>query len=573
LVEATAPDAEAQCKQRAVDLVRRIVRSTFGVEAGELPPGALSDAYDEAVDEIAPLFAADPEIGSALPKLAGLVAWARHIEVLPAELPVLAGAIRADGLDGSSKRSNGEMFRAQSANLLARIDAQRPLVEDSPVHERVDKMKLGLEVLEAFDRAGVGREDLAQEASSDQMIRTAATAASVAVTVADSPSSGLKTVKPITRGLRGGMLLPYWLVVGLTAGGSIAKFLALVGLAAGGLLLSLAVFGVLGGWSSLAAVVGTGVLLLAFAYAALRTGSMLHGIVLLTPVIPLLAFCAYLLSGREAGDEADTLVALSTVATVAAVVAALVLLGSLPAPVVSPQAVLGQVIRHWRSVLQALVILAIAIGAVWFLVTYVDDIPPYVDDVADWLISPIGLVGCVIAVAVGAVLSFAGGRLLREWRDGGDGVGWKLYNVEHPSGISASWAAVYGTIYLVIAIAVASWNGAEVSPWIRWSAFVTALLFALALLLVVPWASVSLAYLRLRRGLQAEVSEGLVTLPPDVAGSRAEVASILVRRGQAYRYLVRPDGTQLRTRWFGNRLAAAVRKAASADFAPAGGSR
>ena len=82
------------------------------------------------------------------------------------------------------------------------------------------------------------------------MIRTAATAASVAVTLADSSRSGLTAIKPITRTLRGGMLVPYWTVLGLAAGGSVARFLALWTLASGALLVTLPLLGVIHGWAA-----------------------------------------------------------------------------------------------------------------------------------------------------------------------------------------------------------------------------------------------------------------------------------------------------------------------------------
>ena len=111
-------------------------------------------------------------------------------------------------------------------------------------------VSLGMTALNAFDRAGIGREPLTQEAASDQMIRTAATAAAVAVTVADSDRSGLAAVRPVTRVMRGAMLLPYWTITGLTRGGNLAQFLGLLGLAVGGALVVMALFGVLPAWAA-----------------------------------------------------------------------------------------------------------------------------------------------------------------------------------------------------------------------------------------------------------------------------------------------------------------------------------
>ena len=100
--------------------------------------------------------------------------------------------------------------------------------------------------LSAFDRAGIGREPWNQEASSDLIIRSATTAAAVAATVVDSDRSGLAPIKPVTRLLRGVMLLPYWTVTGLTSRAMLARTLALLALCRSvATLLALALFGVL----------------------------------------------------------------------------------------------------------------------------------------------------------------------------------------------------------------------------------------------------------------------------------------------------------------------------------------
>ena len=81
--------------------------------------------------------------------------------------------------------------------LLTRLD--RHIRGESPELSPQDRVA----ALAALDRAGIGREPLNQEGASDQMIRTATTAAAVAATVADSEQSGLTAAKPVTRALRG----------------------------------------------------------------------------------------------------------------------------------------------------------------------------------------------------------------------------------------------------------------------------------------------------------------------------------------------------------------------------------
>ncbi|MFD1052061.1 DUF3376 domain-containing protein, partial [Kibdelosporangium lantanae] len=185
---------------------------------------------DKAIEELAFAYAAEP--GSALPAtcpyLAELVAWSVHIQIILEELPELRRAILADGVDGASTRSNSERFVKQYSSLVD--DIERLHTHAALTHHTVD---IGLKALLAFDRAGIGREPLGEEAASDQMIRTAATAAATAMTVVDSDNLGVKAVRPVTRSLRGLVLLPYWAILGLTRGGQLARFLGQFGLAAG----------------------------------------------------------------------------------------------------------------------------------------------------------------------------------------------------------------------------------------------------------------------------------------------------------------------------------------------------
>src|SRR5690606_29487465 len=145
------------------------------------------------------------------------------------ELPRVADAIRRDRGDGANPRSRGEVFLEEQARLLDRL--HEPPADGTAAH-----LALGMQCLDAFDRAGVGREPLDDEATSDQLIRTAVTSMAVAATVADGPRSGLGFAKPATRAVRGVALLPYWVTLGLTSGGRIARLLATLGLAVGGVL-------------------------------------------------------------------------------------------------------------------------------------------------------------------------------------------------------------------------------------------------------------------------------------------------------------------------------------------------
>ena len=160
-------------------------------------------------------------------------------------------------------------------------------------------------------------------------------------TLLDSDGSGLGGIaKPVTRTLRGAMLLPYWVVTGLTAGGAAARALAFAGLTIGGVLLTLSLLGLLGSASPAGALLGLGAVLCALGYAAMRSGTLLHGLVLLAPVSPLVAVGLT----DVLGDTSEaTIGAAWTVGIVLALVLALILLASLPSPVLSPAAT----VKHW----------------------------------------------------------------------------------------------------------------------------------------------------------------------------------------------------------------------------------
>ena len=274
---------------------------------------------DQALTELTAVFdtrRTDARLPSAMPGLADIFAWALHLEAVPDELPVLAQAVLADRVDGANPRSRGEVFLEENQHLLRRLDAAAHAPETLTAADRV-------QALEVFDRAGIGWEPLREEAGSDLIIRTATSAAAVMTTVADSDRSGLTAAKPVTRALRGGMLLPYWAIWGLTSRQAVPRGLALLGFALGGVALTLALFGVLSsGLAGPAAALGAGAVLAAFAYGALRTGSLLHSIVLLTPLIPLAAYAS------TVRDSSDTQ-GISTLVIAIVLALSLMLLGSI----------------------------------------------------------------------------------------------------------------------------------------------------------------------------------------------------------------------------------------------------
>ena len=236
------------------------------------------------------------DLPAMMPALAAIFAWARQLDLIPEEMAALAAAVRQDDVEGASPRSRGMALLKEEEPLLTRLE--KALGRERPVAAR-DRVRL----LAAFDRAGVGREDLSVETSSDLVIRSASTAGAVAASVLDSPSSGLAAVRPVTKVVRGAMLVVHWTVVGLTSRSVIPRTLAMLGLALGSVMLVASLLGTLPeSWSGPASLIGSSCLLAAFAFGALRTGTFLHGLVLLSPIVPLLTY-AFSLPGVTRGHR------------------------------------------------------------------------------------------------------------------------------------------------------------------------------------------------------------------------------------------------------------------------------
>ncbi|WP_329790317.1 patatin-like protein [Lentzea sp. DG1S-22] len=493
--------------QRARAVVDQVVATMFGPEL----PVQMATCAELACEELTGIYEAEGDLSPSSLKLAELAAWGLHWRIICEELPRLRAAIIADRGDGADKRSRGELFLEEHADLLRRLEYP---------HEHT--VTLGMSALNAFDRAGIGREPLTQEAASDQMIRTAATAAAVAVTVADSEQSGLAAVRPVTRVLRGAALLPYWTITGLTRGGKLAQFLGLLGLAVGGALVVMALFGMLPAWAAgPGAAIGAASLLAAFGYAALRSGTMLHGLVLLSPVIPLVAIAL----DRMPDDRSEVTTGTVTVAGVALVVASLLVLGSLPAPVRTPLAVLADfeplriIRRRWKQAAVALAAAGVA-WSVWRFGLYAQP----------WLVIP----ASVLCGAFGVRMALSGGKSLQRWRRV-EGV-WGTERAEPPAAATAGWAVVYGIAYLAVAdvLLVAGPRG-----W-GWQAVIgTALVFGLTLLLITSWYVPRAERRRIRRQL---VDEAIPAIYPRGCDVAATLRERLEGHASLYRFLVDGEG-------------------------------
>lgn len=560
------PAAADRARQRAAALVAGLVGECF-TEGTLTDPGlraAVRNAEQEALKDLYPVFLPaqdEVELAPSLPALAGLAAWALHLRIITEELPHLASAIRVDAVEGASTRSNGQILLAQHQELLAALTALPPRVasDDAATHER--RLDLGVPALRAFDRAGIGREPLAREGASDQIIRTTTTAASVAVTVLDSDRSGLGIIKPVTRTLRGGMLLPYWIGTGLTSGGGIARLLALGALALGGVLLALALLSVVGSW---AAVLGGGIALFGLGYAALRSGNLLHGLVLLAPVVPLAVVGFEMRRDAAAGaNPANTqIVMLSAIGLVVGLIA----IGSLPSEIRSPAAFARAALlalRRRRRWLVVGVAVAAAVGAaVVFRDGWLAVLPTALRDTASfrfWFAAVL-----LVAAAFGAWWAYRAGLslrvLTRQHRPGDPGEAavapWQAAPVVHPVGTTAGWSVVYGVVAGLVAIVLWSIDPAVTGVVaLGWFFAVVALVLVAVVPVVVPhryWQRLA------RRLAPAESAAGA---REGTLQQQRSLLDALVRRGLLYARLVEPIPAHpdlLRLTPYGLRIAAGV---------------
>jgi patatin-related protein len=570
-------------EQRAEATVAELATELFGE-----PGDDLQSLLAAAVKELEPVLDAtvdEGELPATLPALADLFARAIHEQVVVTELPAIATAIRADAVEGGYQRSRGEVLLATEGALLERLGAaSRSGPARLPAEDRSRALK-------TFDSAGIGREPLREESSSDMTIRTATTAAAVAATVLSSSRSGLKAISPVSRALRGLMLLPYWVVTGLTSKGGLARNLSLLGLALGGTLLALSLFGALPeSLAGPATAVGASAVLVAFAYAALRTGTLLHGVVLLSPVIPLLAYSVVRARADAAAEQGSM-----TLVVVIGLAVALMLLGSFGTTYGSVWSTLdrladrrgvrlvtgpmgGQAVRPrstpaiWveavaRSLWPLLLALVVLAGVVALVAVAVR--PDWVQEMRDWswpAWAKWGLVVLVpmVATTCGAKVADVTGKSLRvlarvpvvdaDGRTQVDQSGnvqftWQHQRLANPRGIAVGWSVLYGAVYSLLAVVLlADPFDMHQEGWYA-AALVTSVLFAAILVLVAPWLLPVLEYRAISRGEQIRAC--MVVDPPDYAAD-------LAHRGLGYRHFVTEGSEPTLTR-FGRRLHDAVK--------------
>ncbi|MFS8104570.1 patatin-like protein [Lentzea alba] len=483
----------------AEDKVNGLVKTLFG----ETAPPELGSEIRTAINELKTIYGADSadRLEPTAEALAKLVTWGLHMRIITEELSALKDAVQADLNDGANERSAGALFIVQRETLLNELGQRASFAPEPAAVERA------LAALAAFDQARIGREPLAEELTGDQMIRTAATAAAVTASVLDSDRSGLGAVKPVTRLIRGATLLPYWMVHGLTRGNRIAQAGGLLAIAIGAVMLMLAMFNLLPkGLIAPAAALGAGTLLAVFGYAALRSRTMLHGLVLLSPVVPLVTHAI------TAPDDTKSEVGAISLGGVAAVVIALMILGSIPA---MPRTPFALIVDGWRVVLNRLVLVVAGLCLLWngFLLAVL------VVHLVRPLLPVIATVLGAVAVVAAAVIAFRQGKSLKRWQRDPDQK-WKPLRADHPAAATAGWAVVYGVVFLATATVMWLASGENRHP-VLLSALITAWVFAGVLLLITPWY----VPMRARRAIQR-------TLAGESAPARLEA------KGITYLYLL-----------------------------------
>ncbi len=560
--------------------VTRLVGPPELWEALRTAPRAVS-ARREAIQEMAAVLdetTPDSQLPPSMPKLARLCAWALHLEIIGEELPELARNVIADVVGGSSTRANACVFVEQYSDLIKQLDV-------GPSADPARWYQLRMQALRAFDRAGVGRENLDGEATSDQMIRTMASAAAVATTVLDSDSNGMAAAKPLTRTLRGGMQVPYWVLSALTSGSAAARSLALLGISAGGVFLALSLLGVLPkALAGPGAALGASTLLLVLAYGALRTGTMLHGLVLLTPVAALVTFAVN--GGKDGPKDTDAVYGGVTLLVVIGLVVALMALGSLqsssrsvwasldalavhggftlppPPEELPPRAVwkerLGYAIRATPYVAKlgvirlaglllsgrVLVVPALLLGIVAFVAvwTVYDPWPGVLEFVHDHPWAMAAVAGA--ASLVGALTASRFGRRLQLLRDHGDSAtsDWSFSPVTTAAGTAIGWAVIYGTGYLALAVLLIFKPQWTQEPW-SLAALLTTAVLGLALTLVLPWWLPLRAIRRTEHSVRERVrlipaqdDSGIPQFP--VPPREGLVVQDLLNHGESYRWLI-----------------------------------
>ncbi|AFM16735.1 patatin-related protein [Mycolicibacterium chubuense NBB4] len=491
------------------ELIYRLCTATFGAQNADTEGGTHDEHVRQFIEstrgldkhrDLAKLrAAAEEELANLsrdddyqpLENLVSLVAYGYQMSVAAEEAPWLAKAVYDDVEEGATG--------SRSAAFLSRYRRWRDPKPATTLHSG-DRLAANRDILEIFVESGIGQEAVEEELPGDMALRTATAAAAVATTVISSPSSGLSFAQPLTRIIRGFVGVPYWIVIGLTQRGNIARMLAASALALGVALVAVALLAPLSGFiSTLVPTIGVGSLITLFAYAAARSRSVVHAAALLGLLIPLAVFALHRLTAgsHSSADSAPDKIfsfswqeSLFGTLCVLILIAGTVVVANINSPKSSPLAATGDVItaasRWWREVRgrhllmyarrSTLGIVAI-LPAVWGVIALLGLTPPNAirgilpDSVERFLAQiPHGSVvwfaaPMVIIIGHGIVIGWRKTRKLRPYGGRAGSEAHSTKTLKDPAGLAIAWSAVYGALYVTLAVTISIVRGTHPPLW------------------------------------------------------------------------------------------------------------
>ena len=501
-----------------------------------LAAGSLRDLVKRAVKDVERAVAGDD---APMSNLASLAAYGYQVAIAKEDVPWLACTIRDDRDDGGTG--------TQTAQFLNHFENRK----GSPN---------GYDLLIDFANSGIGQEVLAEQMPSDLMIRTAATAAATAVTALSAEESGLAFARPATKAARGLVALPYWVLVALTGQGRIARSGASIALALGVSFAALSLVTDLPGiMGKLVPTFGIAALLTVFAYAALRTQSIVHGAALLGLFIPVISYAV--LGGQPAENGVGTGVTRVAVIWVILLLVWVLVVSNFTSHSRSPSASVVRAARiGWAFVVEnrrALIgaaVLGVGAGAIgsfgrhffanWYRGSWTYRLAtavmrafqhrPWDGDIRSWTTVAIA----AVAVAGFLIAWLKSVRFRRSrWTDLP-----AQAPASDPAWLATAWSPVYGLIYLAIGVLLVPLVGA-VAPRAEWQWARVASLVSLTVGLFFSWFVTSVV----PRSREKRLIRRLVTHfePESVPEAPTEIIAALDALGEFTGYLSK-GGTSTR---------------------------
>ena len=317
-------------------------------------------------------------------------------------------------------------------------------------------------------------------------------------------------------------------------------------------------------------------MLTAFGFAAIRTGTLLHSVVLLSPVIPLTVYAVDAWLKSEPGSDEGRV--LGVVALIVGLALALMLLGSMPSQALSPVATLyraldraaarflsgptaetmstGDLVRRRLAAGVLWVVLFLlrlaAIGVVAGLLAWLGQW--IIGEAAEWRTSvPVRVIVIAALLVVGGwLVGFWAGWRLRFWTEvTGSPTTYRTRDVSQSGGVAATWSVIYGTIFAFLAAGII-WRWPDDAGVLWKSALVTAVVFAILLLYAVPVA-VLFGSIRVVSGrLVKDILSGSVAWP----GEPQDQVKLLWNKDIRFRCLLKrtsSEATELKLTWWGGR--------------------